>query len=302
MKRYNVFYFIGQAFTNLWRNGLMTFVSIAVLMSLLVVIGGFSLLVVNININMKKFGTMNEIVVFVDREASEEKIEEIENTIKALDNIEKDENGTVTGVVRVTKAEGLQQLKQENPGVYDDITDENNPLPDKFIITYSETAKVPELDYQLRQIEGLIKVNNRLDLATGIENLKNGIMLIFVWFLIILFVVSLFIIVNTIKLSVFARKDEISIMRYVGATRTFISLPFIFEGVIIGVVSSVIAYFVEWFLYAYIERMVVSDYLQMIDVLTFDDVSKYVLFGFLAIGILTGVVGSSISLGKYSNK
>ena len=123
MRRYNIFYFIGQAFTNLWRNGLMTFVSIAVLMSLLVVIGGFSLMVVNIDINLKKFGEMNEIVVFVDREASEEKIEEIGNTIKALDNIEKDSNGNVTGVTRISKSEGLRQLKQENPGVYDDITD-----------------------------------------------------------------------------------------------------------------------------------------------------------------------------------
>lgn len=290
MKRYNIFYFIGQSISSMWRNGVMTFASIAVLMSLLVVIGGFSMLVVTIDENLKQFGVLNQIVVFCDKEATEEEIVHIEETINKLDNIDT--------VKRVTKAEGLREMQEESD-IYDDVTEENNPLSDSFIITYLNNDKVPELDYQLRQIPGIIKVNNRLDLATTIESLKSGIMLVFVWFLAILAVVSVFIIINTIKLSVFARKNEISIMRYVGATGWFISLPFIFEGIFIGLFASVCAYFIEWYVYSYIETSLVSEYLQMIEIIPFNDIKYIVLVGFIGLGVVTGIIGSSISLGKY---
>ena len=289
MKRYNIFYFIGQAFSGLWRNGVMSFVSIAVLMSCLVVIGGFSLIVKNIDLNLEQFGTLNEIVVFCDTEATEEEIVAVGEQIGKLDNI--------ASIRRITKAEGLAQMKAEYD-VYDDVSEENNPLPDSYEITYVDTEKVGELDYQLHQIEGIVKVNNRLDLATSIESVKSGVMLVFVWFLAILAAVSVFIIINTVKLSVFARRHEISIMRYVGATSWFITLPFIFEGIIIGLFSSVIAYFAEWYIYSYIETMVMAD-LQMISILTFAEIRNTVLLGFIALGVVAGIIGSSISLSKY---
>lgn len=291
MKRYNIFYFIGQSISSMWRNGVMTFASIAVLMSLLVVIGGFTMLVVNIDVNLDDLGVMNEIVVFCDRDATEEQIVEIGKTINKLDNIDT--------VERITKERGLKELQEEQPDVYDDVTAENNPLPDSFVITYINNNKVPELDYQLRQIPGIIKVNNRLELATTIENLKSGVMLIFIWFLAILAVVSIFIIINTIKISVFSRRNEISIMRYVGATGWFISLPFVFEGIFIGLFASVIGYFIEWYVYSYVENMVASDYLQMITIIQFNDIKDIVLIGFIGIGVVTGIIGSSITLGKY---
>ncbi len=289
MRRYNIFYFIGQAFSGLWRNGVMSFASIAVLMSCLVVIGGFTLIVKNIDLNLEQFGNLNEIVVFCDTEATEEEIVAVGEQIGKLDNI--------ASIRRITKAEGLAQMKAESD-VYDDVTEELNPLPDCYEITYADTEKVGELDYQLHQIEGITKVNNRLDLATSIESVKSGVMLIFVWFLAILSAVSVFIIINTIKLSVFARRHEITVMRYVGATSWFITLPFIFEGIIIGLFSSVIAYFAEWYIYSYIETMVMTD-LQMISILTFAEIRNLVLFGFMALGVVAGIIGSSISLSKY---
>ena len=289
MRRYNPFYFIGQAFEGLFRNGVMSFASIAVLMSLLVVIGGFTLLVTNIDVNLEQFGLINQIVVFCDRDASEEEIEEIGSAIGKLDNIAK--------VEHVTKEEGLEQMKEQYD-TYDDVSEENNPLPDSFVITYVENEKVVELDYQLKQIPGIVKVNNRLELATTIENFKHGVMLVFVWFLAILAVVSIFIIINTIKLSVFSRRNEISIMQYVGATGWFISLPYIIEGAVIGLVSSIAAYFIEWYIYSYIERLVITD-LQMITFIQFSDIRSYVLWGFIGLGVVTGVLGSLISLGRY---
>ncbi len=289
MRKYNIFYFIGQAFSGFWRNGVMSVASVAVLMSLLVVIGGFSLLVQNINLNLQSFGELNEVVVFVDTDATEEEILGIGDRIRRLENIE--------SIRRVTKAEGLAEMK-EKYDYYSDVSEEENPLPDSYVITFEDPEKVPELDYQLQQIEGVSKVNNRLDLANTMARLKNGVMIIFVWFLVILAVVSIFVIINTIKLSVFARRQEISIMRYVGASGWFISLPFIIEGTIIGTLAAVLAYFIEWYVYSYMEKWVAED-LQMISVIHFGDIKTLVLLLFLLLGIGTGIVGSCLSLGKY---
>lgn len=289
MRRYNIFYFIGQSLSGLWRNGVMSIASVAVLMSCLVVIGGFSLLVMTINVNLENFGVLKEVVVFCENDLDEEQIVGIGEKIAKLDNIEK--------IERVTKEEGLEYMKTKYD-VYSDVSEEENPLPDRYDITYIDNDKVAELDYQLRQIEGVAKVNNRFELASTLESLKSGVMLVFVWFLVILVVVSVFIIINTIKLSVFSRRNEISIMRYVGATGWFISLPFVFEGIFIGIFASVCAYFIEWYIYSYVENLMLSQ-LQMITIMQFSDIKSYVLWGFVGLGVLTGIIGSSISLGKY---
>ncbi len=289
MRRYNPFYFIGQAFEGLWRNGVMSFASIAVLMSLLVVTGGFTLLVANINKNLDEFNSIKQIVVFCEQDATDEEIAVLGDTIGKLDNIEK--------VQHVTKKEGLEKMKAEYEA-YSDVSEEDNPLPDSFVITYIDNEKVSDLDYQLKNLDGVVKVNNRLDLATKIESFKRGVMLVFAWFLVILGVVSFFIIMNTIKLSVFSRRNEISIMQYVGATGWFISLPYIIEGIIIGIVASVAAYFIEWYIYFYIEEMVHSN-LQFISFIPFTELKGTVLLGFIAIGIGAGIIGSLVSLARY---
>ena len=289
MKRYSLFYFIGQAFRGLWRNGVMTFASVAILMSCLVVIGGFTLLVHNININLEDFGLQNQIVVYLNFDLEEDAIVSIGDKLKSLDNVE--------GVERTTKSQGLQMMKDKYE-VYSDVTEEENPLSDSYTVIYQENEKVPELKYQIKQIEGIRKISDKADLASTLESFKSGIMLIFIWFLAILAIVSVFIIVNTIKLSVFARRHEISVMRYVGATGWFITFPFVIEGIIIGLLASGIAYFVEWYFYSYIETMVKTD-MQMISIAAFGSIYQYVLLGFLGLGVITGIIGSSISLGKY---
>ena len=133
------------------------------------------------------------------------------------------------------------------------------------------------------------------------QSLKNGVMLIFSWFLIVLFIVSIFVIINTVKLSVYSRKTEIIIMRYVGATGLFISLPFIIEGAIIGLISSVIAYIVEYFLYGYIQSSLVN-LAGIVRILPMSEVAPLVLIGFIGVGVVTGIIGSTISLSKYTRE
>ncbi len=294
-RRYSIRFFLEQAFKGLTRNSVMSVASIAVLMSCLIVLGSFSLLIFNINVNLDKIAELNEIMVYCEYDLTEEQIVEVENTINSLEN--------VGSVKRITKDASLQAMKDESgeyADLYSDITPENNPLCDSFEIVYKdldETA-VFNLEAELRNIEGVRKINSVYKIAKTIDNLKSGVMLVFIWFLVILFVVSIFVIINTIKLAVYSRKNEITVMRYVGATNTFITLPFIFEGVIIGVASSAIAFGIQSYIYTYVEKMAATD-MQMISVLSYSEVYPILIAGFLVIGILTGVIGSVASLNKY---
>lgn len=293
MRRFSIKYSFTQALRGIVRNGVMSFASVAVLMSCLVVIGAFALLVVNINLNLDSLGNLTQIVVFADADLGEGEIADLGRQISSI--------GGVDDVQHITKDEALAEMKAQagaNADAYNYVTDENNPLSDEFVIYYSDVSKVVDIEYALNHIEGIEKINNRADLASSLDSFRNGVILIFIWFLIVLIVVTLFIIVNTIKLSVYARRHEITVMRYVGATGAFITTPFVIEGVLIGVVAAVIAYFIEVYAYYYIEQKVITD-LQMLSIMSFSDAWFYVLGGFLLLGIGAGITGSMMSLRKY---
>ncbi len=292
MKSYKLSYFLGQSFKGLWRNGIMTVASITVLMSCLVVIGSFALLIMNIDVNLENLGLLNEIVVFVDESKDDEAVSEIGAKIRALDN--------VAEVIFISNEQALEEEKEkyaEYSGLYE-LVEGDNPLRDSFVIKYIDNAKASTTAYQVGQIDGIAKVNHRQDLAATIERIKSGVSLVLVWFMAILFVVSIFVIINTIKLAVHARRSEITIMRYVGATDWFVILPFIFEGIIIGILASVFAFLIEWYMYGYVVAML-GDNFNMITILQFDEIRMYVAAAFLAIGIITGIIGSTISTRRY---
>lgn len=289
---YNVGYFFSQAFKGIWRNGLMSLAAITVLLSCLVLMGSFSLLVYNVNVNIEEVAKLNEIVVIVNTEATDEEVEALSAKIHALDN--------VADVVFVSKEEGLESERsryEEYSYLFEEIA-ENNPLPDVFKITYEDNARVANLVYALGKFDHVNKVNNRTDIANDIESIKSGVSFIFIWFLAILFVVSIFIIINTIKIGVESRSREISAMRYIGATNFFMTTPFIIEGIIIGLISAGLGYVLQSVLYNAIYNAMSGDY-KMIAVAPFADVQSYILLGFVVIGVLAGTVGSGISLRRY---
>lgn len=292
MKRYRLSYFLGQSFKGLWRNGIMTVASIMVLVSCLVVMGSFWLLLQNIDANLEQLGLLNEIVVFIDSKKTDEEVAEIGAQIRALDN--------VADVTFVSKEQALEEERER----YADYTDiynmvaEDNPLRDSFVIKYIDNAKVATLDYQVGQIDGVARVNDRLDIAVTIEKLKSGISMVLIWFMVILFVVSIFVIINTIKLAVHSRRTEITIMRYIGATDWFVILPFIFEGILIGLVSSGLAFLIEWYMYGYVVTMIGENF-NMLTILSFSDIRATLAIAFVGIGVVTGIIGSTISTRRY---
>lgn len=291
MRRYSVMYFISQSVKGLWRNGLMTLASIIVLVSCLVVMGSFALIVMNINTNFEALGSMNEIVAFIDLDKTDEEINAIREKIATYDNIKE--------IKYTSKEEALAEEKakyeEEYPDFFDGIT--SDIYPASVTVIYEDNDKVETLKLNLENTEGIYKVNCRSDAAETIETIKTGIIYIFIWFLAVLFVVSLFVIINTIRLAVFGRRQEISVMRYVGATNWFIMLPFILEGVWIGLLSSGIAYLIQVYIYKGIQQMVMTDY-NMFKLVPFGDVQAVLALAFIGIGVFAGILGSSISLRK----
>lgn len=334
-KQYSVLYFVSQTFKGLFRNAVMTFASVAVLISMLVVMGGFWLLVQNIDKNLSDLEVLNDIIVMMDSSATDE---EIAKTADALQDLKK--NGialnATTGeyeilrerptsevknsknyidleidtITHVTKAQALEELKQSDPDLYSDITEDNNPLPDKFVLTYFNSEKVESISSAIWSINAILEkqaiktVKGYEQLVNTISSVRNGVMYVFSWFLIILVIVSVFIIINTVKLSVYSRRQEIMIMSYVGATRWFITLPFIGEGLVIGAFSAIVAFFVEKFAYQGVLNLIESSdssaALQIVSIMPFSDVKWLLLFGFLLLGMAAGVIGSCISLSKYA--
>ncbi len=222
------------------------------------------------------------------------KLKHVEKQLALLDNVAED------GVSFVSKEETLKDQMdkyKDYPGLQSFLSDSSNPFPDTFIVTYEDNSQVDSLELQIESIEGVDKVRCRADIAKTIENLKSGVVVIFSWFMVILFVVSIFVIINTIKLAVTNRSEEISIMRYLGATKWFIALPFQLEGAIIGAFSGLVAFLVQWYAYGYVHKMVGAD-LNMIEIVPFSEIGVLIFFGCIIIGVLTGLTGSMISIRK----
>lgn len=295
-RRYNPFYFLLEAFRNLYRHHVISIAAVLVLTSCLILLGAFGILIKNLDVNIERLGLLNELVVFIDGDATKEQVEIIGEDIKALDN--------VSSVEFISKEAGLDEMSDiysDYSELFDQIKESgDNPLSDSYVITYKDTALVNQLEYELTQIPGIKKVNNRLDYATTVENFKNGASLVFVWFFALLLAVSVFVIFNTVKLAVHGRREEISIMRFIGATNAYIVSPFIIEGAIIGLLSSLIAYFADMGIYNYILKLVDAD--NIIVLVPFSDINILLLVAFLAIGILSGVAASLLSIRRNLSK
>lgn len=189
---------------------------------------------------------------------------------------------------------------------YADLFDEmenrgDNPISDAFCVTYADNGKVYELEYSLRQIPGVKSVNNRSDYATKVQSFKTGISAAFLWLLVLLFAVSLFVIFNTIRLAVHGRKEEITVMRYIGATRAFLFAPFLLEGAIIGILSGLISFFAVYGLYLGIFKKMAAT-MQLLVMVPFSGKYWLMLPLFAAIGIVVGGFASWISLNKSLHK
>ena len=281
-------------------NGLMTATSIFILMSCLILMGCFGLLIYNIDINLQKIDNLNKLVIYIDQEyESEEEIERIKSQVDALENVSQWQFVSKdTALKRASAMFDVPLFEFMDDEEFAENVKRDNRISHSIEIEYNDIERVGTLEYQLRNIEGIKKIRNQAELAELIQNLKNVVMLVLIWFLLILFIIAIAIILNTVRLSVNSRKNEIMIMRYIGATNFFILFPFLLEGVIIGIVSSVLAYLIQWYIYG----VATDGILRMeagLSIIAFSEINILVFLIFLFTGVFSGLFGSSLSSHRY---
>lgn len=293
----NFGYVIKLAFQGIFRNSVMSFASLLVLISCFLVTGATYVLSENIEYNINQLSGYNKIVAFAKNDVTEFELSSLKQKIESIDN--------VAEVVLITKAQALDSYEEKYGKDFDVLFDsfgEDNPLKDSFEISYADGASVDEVEtivYEIRQLEseGIVKINNRHDIAQKLTDLKNIVSLVLACLTILLFVISVFVVTNTVRLAVFARKDEISIMRNVGATRTFVAMPFFLEGVILGLASGTVSFFGIQYLYHVVAQSVASfSETQSIEVLPFANFQWILLVVFGAIILFTGFISGFVAL------
>ncbi len=285
-------YLVTQAFVGIVRNGALSFASIAVLIACLLITGSFVLIIGNIDYNMQDTEYLNRIVVYINPDCPENEVLDIYNRILQLENV----NDAATKLI--TKEQALLEEMEKNPDYFVSLEEGDNPYRDSVVITYVDSAKVEELEGQLAAFPDIDDIMSRVEIANTVESLKSVLYVVSVGFFVSLLVVTVFIIITTIRVTIFSRKKEIELMDAIGATRTFITMPFVIEGFVLGMAASLLAYFAQGWIYGSLESMALKNY-SLIKILPYDEVSGTILVGFLAVGLVTGVFGSLISLIKY---
>ena len=302
--RYNVItYLIGEGFRNVFKNKKSTSASIIIMSLTMLIFGVFFVITENINSIMEQIESEQGIEVFL-YDISEDQTKAIGDYIRNIDG--------VNTVDYKTKEDALNQLKSQFKDREDLLSgyDENNIFPASYVVTLTDLTKSNEVietikkyDQDKSDTEKVIKnITSKDETVTTLINLANGIRIITGVILVILVIISIFIISNTIKLTVHARRKEISIMKYVGATDSFIRWPFVIEGIIIGIISGAISIIILGINYNLIagkilESQVVSA--MSINLLTFADMFGLIVLVYTILGVGIGVLGSCISMRRY---
>ncbi len=285
-------YLISEGFRSVTKHGFMSFASITIIMACLIIMGTMSLLSVNIDVLIKDLEDQNEIVCFVsDDIADEDEAKAIQSDIEKLDNI-----ATVEFVSRTDAMDSFMSKYDESlmEGIDESV------FRHRFVVHLSDIALMSETKQSLENVQGIAKVNAHLEYAKTFVTIRNIVSVVSLVLIIILVFVSIFIMSNTIKLATFSRREEIAIMKMVGANNSFIKLPFIVEGLVLGIIGGGLAFFAEWGIYELITTKIVGSITgSFISVVPFRSLALVLLIVFVGTGILVGVVGGTNAIRNY---
>ncbi len=291
MKGASLKYLTKEGFRNVWVNRLMSLASVSVLMACLVIIGLGAMIFFNIDALLDTIERQNVVMVYVDKTATDEQTSQIGNQLKTMNNI--------SDCVFVPKEDAFEAQKQAmgDDAVLLEGLDEN-PLPDAYKVTVSDLTQFRATVDGIKKLDFVDTVRENSDVADKLIGIRKGVSAVIIGMVSLLFIVSLFIISNTIRITMFSRKLEISIMKAVGATNWFIRWPFMIEGMLLGVIAGLASFGVLAGLYRGMVY-VFSDVLAIFTPVAFGSYAGYILLAFMAVGIFTGSFGSLISMGKY---
>ena len=293
MKINNLGYLIKEGFHGIFLHGFMSFAAICVTIACLLIVGSFSIIAYNLDVMVEKLNQTSEIMVYIDSSLSDAEARSVGTKINQLDNVQNS--------VFVTREEALEKFvnDHDNNAAFNGVQAQD--LRHRYVVTLEDNTLMKQTDNQLKSIPGVAKTNAAYELAEGFTTIQNVLNIASIALIAMLLVISLLIISNTIKLAMYDRRDEIAIMKMVGATNSFIRLPFIVEGFTLGMIGAILAFGLEWVLYdALVERINSVDALRLFEFVPFTgDLMVPMLATFGAAGLFVGIVGSWTSLRKF---
>lgn len=288
-------YLIKEGSKNVWVNRLMSFASVGVLTACMLLIGASVLLSVNMNNIVGHVESQNEFIVYME-DVTKDQLSKFDKELAKIDNIK--------DVRFLPKDQVLEEWGSKVGDALEGLKEGDNPLPDTYYIKVKNLERLTETVEDVKTLPGVDGVDAPTDVASTLVSIRKIVVTMGVGIIALLVAVSLMIIANTIKITVFNRRKEISIMKYVGATDMFIKFPFVVEGLILGILSASIAYFALWAGYNYLLDWVAQNpsvTLQNygVEFMPFKTIGLQLYGGFAAGGVFLGTIGSLVFVRNY---
>ena len=292
MKCNNIGYLLKEGILGIFRHGFMSFAAVVVTIACLLIVGSFSILTYNVNIMVEDLNKTNEILVYVDSDLPDAEARSIGTKINRISNVH-----NATFVSREEALEAFVKDHQEDEA-FSGVRAED--LRHRFVVVLVDNSLMEQTDEELRAIPGVAKTAAAYELAEGFTTLQSVLQIASLAVNAVLLAVSLLIISNTVKLAMYDRKDEIAIMKMVGATNGFIRLPFVVEGFTLGMIGAAAAFGLEWLMYdALIARVQQVDSLNLFSFVPFTELLIPMIATFGACGLFVGILGSWTSIRKF---
>ena len=288
-------YLTKEGFRNIWANRLMSIASIAVLLSCLIMIGSAFMVLENIQKVIDNIEGMNVIVVYVDSNADELQTKALGTKLESLSNVERIEFIDKETAFR----EQLEQIGTD--ATYFENAD--NLLPDTYKVTVKEMSEFDDTAKEIETLDYVDSIRDNKDIAVALTNIRTSVTYLSIGIIVLLMLVSLFIISNTVRITMFSRRLEINIMKSVGATNGFIRWPFVIEGILLGIIAAGLSLGAVWGIYEFAKKSIISMLGGFVGIdhslVEFKDYIFILLGAFLLIGIFSGVTGSMVSIRRY---
>ena len=288
----NLGYLLREGIRGIFLHGFMSFAAVCVTVACLLIVGSFSILVYNVNIMVDELNKTNEVLVYVDETLTDAEARSVGTRINTIAN--------VLQADFVSREVALQNFVADHEG--DDAFSgvEAEDLRHRYVVTLMDNAFMKETVEDLRGVSGVADISAAFELAEGFTTIQNMLQIVSVAVIAVLLVVSLLIISNTVKLAMYDRRDEISIMKMVGATNAFIRLPFVVEGFTLGMLGAALAFGVEWLMYdALLANLAAIDTLHLFSFVPFTDLLLPMIITFVGAGLFVGILGSWTSIRKF---
>ena len=292
--KYSMFgYLMGEGFKNVFKNKKSTVACLAIMCATMLIFGIFFIISKNISNAVNEIEAAQAIQVFIKDDANDDQIEELGKKINAI-------NG-VNSIKFKSKEEALNQMKETlKDKQY--LLEGLDIFPASYVVKLTDLTLSSSVQEQISKLDYVKTITSRDDTMNTLVTIGNGIKIVTGVVLVLLILISIFIIANTIKLTVHARRKEISIMKYIGATNGFIRAPFIVEGIIIGTIASMLSVLLIGLAYNTISNKILTSSLSKViqfNLLSFNDLFNLIIIVYLALGIGVGILGSAMSMRKY---